>query len=194
MGDVKNGFESQLPWFSPLPVSEWLFGTGKLLPSLSLYKGTLLTGEVERILNEIIPSRGLKRSTWPLCSMCSRHFPTSLAAHTVQKQGFSKSSYGNVEAEEGVTCPQFAKELVVKAPRDTCTSKMLISATSHGLCFPTSLHDIWFLCSAAVDSGEDPQQGGLRGSGFLKLIPRICDRNRTIFIRISNKLDGLCWK
>lgn len=193
MGNVKNGFESQLPRFSPIPVSEWFSGTGKLLPSLSPYEGVLLTGEVE-ILNEVIPSRGLKRSTWPLCSMCSRHFPTSLAAHTVRKQGFSKSSYGNVEAEEGATCPQFAKELVVKAPRDTHTSKMLFSATSHGLCFPTSLHDIWFLCSAAVNSGEDPQQGGLRGSGFLKLIPRICNRNRTILIRISNKLDGLCWK
>lgn len=89
----------------------------------------------------LYPAEDSKEVPDPYVACAPDIFPLAWQ-HTVQKQGFSKSSYGNVEAEEGVTCPQFAKELVVKAPRDTRTSKMLISATSHGLCFPTGLHDI----------------------------------------------------
>lgn len=63
-------------------------------------------------------------------------FAIGLGLLYIWKQGFTWFSHGNVEAEEGATCPQFAKEPMVKHPGDTGISRMLISTTSHSLCFP----------------------------------------------------------
>lgn len=84
--------------------------------------------------------------------------------------------------QEGATCPQFAKELMVKPLWDRgIIGRMLISVAS---CSHTSLHDVCFVCRADRNSRGDLQQAGCSS---LKL-------NLRLFVRLSDKPDGKEWK